>query len=105
LAERIESTWYRVGRSDHSQFLSERVVRDVAHDSNKSHDEMLRPKRWRHCNLGKWYREKKSEMSTLSDLLVFRNMNDSALLDQISSPSGVTEEMTESRSAALWLSR
>ena len=49
----------RVGKGDRSQLSSERVVRDVVRDSNKSHDEMLCPKRWRHCNLGKWSRGKK----------------------------------------------
>jgi hypothetical protein len=43
LAERIESIWDRVGRGDRSMAVSERVVRDVIRDPNKSHDEMLHP--------------------------------------------------------------
>jgi hypothetical protein len=66
LEERIESIWDRVGRGDSSMAVSERVVKDVTRDPNKSHDEMMNPEveRSRRCNLGKWYREKKLEMST-----------------------------------------
>ena len=53
LAERIESIWARVGRSDGSSDVSERMVRDVARDLNKSHDEMLNLERPRCRNLGK----------------------------------------------------
>jgi hypothetical protein len=65
LAEIIESIWDRVGGSDRSLDVSERAVRVVVRDPNKSHDEMLNPERSRRCNLGKWYRERKLEMSTL----------------------------------------
>jgi hypothetical protein len=81
--------------------VSERMVRDAARDSNKSHDEMLHPKRRIRCSLGKWYREKKLEMSTSSDQPVFRNMNDSTLFDRISSPLVMMEETTELRSSVL----
>jgi hypothetical protein len=101
LAERIESIWGRVGREDCLQFVSTRVVRDVVRDSIKSHDEMLNPGRSRHCSLGEWYWEKKSETSTLLDMLQFHNMNDSALFDRVSSPLVVVKEMMELRSFAL----
>ena len=100
MAERIESIWDRVGRGESWMVASERVVRDVIRDFNKSHDEMLHPKRSRRCNLGKWYREKKSEMSTL-DGLTSHNTNDSTLLDRVPSSLVIMEEMTELRSSAL----
>jgi hypothetical protein len=95
LAERIESNWDKVGMGDRRQFVSEREVRDVVRDSNKSHDEMLHSKRWRRRNLGKLYREKKSETSTMSDLPRFRNMNDTGPFDWGPSLLVIMEEMTE----------
>jgi hypothetical protein len=102
LAERIESIWDTFWRGDPQMDENERVVRDVVRDPNKSHDEMLHPQRLRCCSLGKWYREKKLEMST-HDRPPFRNMSDSMLFDRVSSPLVVMEEMTELRiPAVLW---
>ena len=97
LAERIESIWDRVGSGDDSMGTSSRVVRDVVRDPNKSHDEMTNPERRRRCNFGKWYREKKLEMSTL-DVLSFCSLNDPMLFDRVSFPLAVIEEMTWLRS-------
>ena len=97
MAERIESIWDRVGRGDGSVAASERVVRDVIRDFNKSHDEMLHLESSRRYNLGNWYRERKSEMSTLGSP-PFRNMSDSMLIDRLSSPSTIIEEMIGLRS-------
>ena len=101
MAERIESIWDRVGRSDELKGVSERVVRDVVRDPNKPHDEILQSQRLRECNLGKWYREKNSETSTL-DPLLFCSMNDSMLLERVPFLLlMVMEEMMELRSSAV----
>jgi hypothetical protein len=103
LAERTESVWDSVGRGDRSSDASERVVRGVNCDLNKSHDGILIFGRSRRRGLGKWYREVKLEMSTF-DTLLFSIMNDSTLIGGVSSPLVMTEEMTELRSSALELS-
>ena len=100
MAERIESIWDRVGRGDCLMYVSERLVSDVVRELNKSHDEMPNPERSRCRNLGKWYREKKSEMSTF-DLPVLCDMNDSMRFNRVSSPLVMMEEMMELRSSAL----
>jgi hypothetical protein len=79
--------------------VSERAVRVVVRDPNKSHDEMLDPERSRRCNLGKWYRERKLVMSTL-DPRALSSTNDSTLIDLVS-PLLVMEEMMELKAFAL----
>ena len=104
LAERIESIWDGVGRGDRWQCMRERVVSDVIRDSNKSHDEMLHPKRRRCCNLGKWYREKKAETSTIvvDGLPPLCMINDSMLIERGSSPLLTIAEMAQLRRSAVW---
>ena len=99
MAERIESSCEGDGVGDSSLVASERVVRDVICDFDKSRNEMLHPKRWRRRSLGRRYREKKPETSTFE--LLLRNMNDTILFDLVSSPWVTIEETTELRSAGL----
>ena len=96
--ERIESSWDRVWEGDASLPASSRVVRAVVCDSSKPHDEILYPKRRRHFNFGRWYPEKKAETLTNSSKPSLRTMNDSTLVDRVSSPLLTIEEMTELRS-------
>ena len=93
--ERIESSWDGVWVGD-ARWPSLRVVRVVIRDFSKSHDEMLHPSRRRWRNFGKWYREKKAETSTVGPRVV-STMNDSTLLDRVSSPSTTIEDMMELR--------
>ena len=65
MEQRIETSWDRVGAMDDIVLaVRSRVVRAVVRDPSKSHDEILHPKRRRHFNFGRWYREKKPETST-----------------------------------------
>jgi hypothetical protein len=104
LEERIESNWDRVGMGDGSMAVSSRVVRAVVCDFSRSHEEILHLRRRRHLNFWRWYREKKVETSTI-ELLMLCTMNDSTLIDRVSSPSVTIEERTELRCPVLKLLR
>ena len=95
MEERIESRSDRVGVMGDSTPVSSRVVRVVVRDFSKSHDEILHPTRRRRLNFGRWYREKKSEISTILLPLPFSIMNDSTPFGRVSSPWVTIEEMTE----------
>ena len=102
MEERTETSCDRVGVMDDSVLaVRSRVVRAVVRDPNKSHDEILHPKRRRYFNFGRRYREKKLETSTIVLTPLFWTMNDTTLFDRVSSPSVMIEEMTESRSSTL----
>ena len=101
----IETSWDVVGAGEGWLRWSASDVRIVVRNVRRSHDVMMQLMSLRHCNFGKRWWAKKSEISTGEPPRCDCRMNDSTPMDRTPSPVAVNGEIIEVRSAVSSLQR